>query len=137
MKRIRLIFFFALPLISVKAQPKDSAQQRAIRDYTLLNQSLNEPGIKNKNVKMMIVDFPPLTVASPHRHPCPTFGYVLEGSIESVFEGRNYIYKKGDSFYEFTNGLHAKTRNPDPVIPAKLLVFFIIDPNQETSIREH
>ena len=61
---------------------------------------------------------------------------MLEGEIESVFEGKTYLYKKGDSFYETTNGLHAVARNPDSTKPARLLVFFIADKDQETSVPE-
>jgi quercetin dioxygenase-like cupin family protein len=131
---VTLLFSYAI----VSAQPSTAASNKpgTVSAYYILEQLLNEPGIKSKDVKMMIVDFPSLSVSAPHRHPCPTFGYVLEGEIESVFKGKKYLYKKGDSFYESTNGLHAVTRNPDTAKPAKLLVFFIVDKNKETSVRE-
>jgi quercetin dioxygenase-like cupin family protein len=56
--------------------------------------------IKSKAVEMMIVDFPPRSASPAHRHPCPTFGYLISGEIVSVFEGKTYHYKAGDSFYE-------------------------------------
>lgn len=74
---------------------------------------------------MVIVEFAPGEISSAHRHPLPTFGYVLEGELESTFEGKVYHYKKGDPFYEFPNGLHSGTRNMSKDKPAKLLAFFV------------
>ena len=108
------------------------AQQ--ISDTTILRQLLNGQGINHKEVQMEIVIFPPGSVSSPHRHPCPTFGYLLQGELESVFEGARHIYKAGDSFYEKPNGLHSLTRNNSKSEPAKLLVFFVNDPSKPNSI---
>ena len=114
-------------------QPKAKAGQ--ITEKYLLNQLLNENGIANKEVQIEVVTFPPGSASPAHRHPCPTFGYVLEGEIESVFEGKKHLFKRGDAFYEKTNGLHAVTRNNDPKKSAKLLVFFINQPQKPNSIR--
>lgn len=114
------------------------AQQHAnipkITDVTILKQLLNEQGVSNKEVQMEVVTFQPGSSSSAHRHPCPTFGYLLEGELESVFEGVKHIYKKGDSFYEKPFGLHSVTRNNSPSKPATLLVFFINDPSKPNSI---
>jgi quercetin dioxygenase-like cupin family protein len=124
-------FLSALLLIiltnSLLAQghPAKSTDNEKITSITILKQLLNEPGIKNKEAQMEVVNFPPGSTSAPHRHPCPTFGYVLEGEIESVFEGTRHVYKKGDSFYEKPFGLHSVTRNNDPKKPAKLLVLFL------------
>jgi quercetin dioxygenase-like cupin family protein len=107
-----------------------------VTDTVILRQLLKEPGLKNKEVQMLIVDFPPGIISAPHRHPCQTFGYLLEGELESEFEGKKYVYKKGDSFYEMPNGLHRLTRNPSNTETAKLLVFFITDKGKATSILE-
>ena len=99
-------------------------------------QVLSEKGLDNREVQMVIVDFPPNSAVPAHRHPCPTFGYVLEGEIESVFEGKTYVYKKGDSFYEKTNGLHFAASNKSQTVPAKLLVFYIAEEGKPTAIPE-
>lgn len=106
-----------------------------ITEASLLKQFINEHGITNREVQMEVVNFPPGSSSPAHRHPCPTFGYVLEGELESVFEGKHHIYKQGDSFYENTNGLHAVTRNNDQAKTARLLVFFIAEKNKPTTIR--
>ena len=133
---VLLLFCF----LSVKtiAQHEHSLKQDAAKITTaiLLEQLVNEQGIDNKNVIMEIVNFPPLYEGSAHRHPCPLFAYLLEGELESVFEGKTYHYKKGDSFYEQKNGLHFSTKNPDPLNPAKLLVFYISEKGATTYIPE-
>lgn len=114
--------------------PGLSVHAQQIRDTTILKQLLNGQGINNKEVQMEIVIFPPSSISSPHKHPCPTFGYLLQGELESIFEGVRHIYKAGDSFYEKPNGLHALTRNNSKSEPAKLLVFFINDPHKPNSV---
>lgn len=106
-----------------------------ITESPLLKQFINEPGISNREVQMEVVNFAPGSSSAAHRHPCPTFGYLLQGELESVFEGKHHIYKKGDSFYESTNGLHAVTHNNSKTGTAKLLVFFIAEQNKPTTIR--
>lgn len=112
------------------------AGQSATSYAIILQQALAEKDLNNREVKMLIVDFPPNSMSAAHRHPCPTFGYVLEGEIESIFEGKTYRYKKGDSFYEVANGLHSSARNNHPTTPAKLLVFFLAEKGKPTSIPE-
>jgi len=111
-----------------------NAHAQQIGDTTILKQLLNGQGINHKEVQMEIVTFQPGSVSSPHRHPCPTFGYLLQGELESVFEGVRHVYKAGDSFYEKPNGLHSLTRNNSKSEPAKLLVFFINNPSKPNSI---
>ncbi|MBB6108307.1 cupin domain-containing protein [Mucilaginibacter lappiensis] len=108
--------------------------QSNITETYLLKTLLNQPGINNKEVQMLVVTFPPASVSPAHRHPFPTFGYLLEGELESTFEGKTYHYKPGDSFYEKPNGLHAVTRNSSKDKPAKLLVFFIAEKNKATTV---
>jgi|GEM_PF-124049 len=122
---------------TANAQPHQGYSATAASGITekyLIRQLLNESGINQKNVEMEVVTFPPGAVSPAHRHPCPTFGYVLEGEIESVFEGKRHLFKQGDAFYEKTNGLHSVTKNNDPKRAAKLLVFFINEPQKPNSV---
>ncbi|MGZ3750905.1 MAG: cupin domain-containing protein [Mucilaginibacter sp.] len=125
------------PTNTLHAQDKQNHQllnSKKITESYLLKQLLNEKGIVNREVQMEVVNFPPGSVSPAHRHPCPTFGYVLEGEIESVFEGKRHLYKQGDSFYENSNGLHAVTRNTDRSKTARLLVFFITEKNHPNTV---
>ncbi|MEN0055074.1 MAG: cupin domain-containing protein [Mucilaginibacter sp.] len=100
----------------------------------ILDEVLHEKGFDNKSVQMMIVDFPPMSTSAAHKHPCPTFGYVLSGEIVSVVEGQTYRYKAGDYFSEVPNRIHNNARNESRTVPAKLLVFFIKDTKGATMI---
>ena len=130
-----LLFVILTNGLLAQGHPTKSADDAKITSITVLKQLLNEPGIKNKEAQMEVVNFPPGSTSPAHRHPCPTFGYILEGEIESVFEGIRHVYKKGDSFYEKPFGLHSLTRNNDPKKPAKLLVLFLNAPSMQSSIK--
>ena len=104
------------------------------RHSIILNQLLAGKGFTNKAVQMMVVDFPPLSRSPSHRHPCPTFGYVISGEIVSVFEGKTYHYKAGESFYETPNGLHSDARNDSKTEPAKLLVIYVKDTDKPAMV---
>jgi quercetin dioxygenase-like cupin family protein len=130
-----LLFVTMTNGLLAQGHPAKSADDAKITSVTVLKQLLNEQGIKNKEAQMEVVNFPPGSTSAPHRHPCPTFGYILEGEIESVFDGVRHVYKKGDSFYEKPFGLHSLTRNNDPKKPAKLLVLFLNAPSMQSSIK--
>jgi quercetin dioxygenase-like cupin family protein len=60
-----------------------------------------------------------------HRHPGPTFVYVLEGSVESEVEGMpSKVYHAGESFYENAKQLHILTKNPSNK-PARILAYHL------------
>lgn len=130
----RLILLCSLYGIDTQAQTQ--SKQPLSTHSIILEQVLKEKGFDHKSVEVMIVDFPPMAVSAPHRHPCPTFGYLLSGELVSVFEGKSSTYKAGDSFYEVPEGLHNVTRNPSQTVPAKLLAFFIKDTDGTTVIPE-
>ena len=68
----------------------------------------------------------PGAVGSKHRHPGPTFVYVLAGSVEAEFEGVPLrTYHTGETIYENARQLHISTRNPSQSEPARLLVFHL------------
>ncbi len=104
--------------------------------HTILEQALPGKDLKNKSVEMLLVDLPPLSTSRPHRHPFPTFGYVVSGEIASVFEGKKHVYKAGDSFYETPQGLHSGSWNESATVPAKLLVFYVKEKNKPTFVLE-
>ena len=48
-----------------------------------------------------------------HRHPGPTFGYVLEGEYEwAVDDQPARVLRAGETFYELAGCLHRVSRNP-------------------------
>jgi quercetin dioxygenase-like cupin family protein len=51
--------------------------------------------------------------SASHRHPGPTFGYVLEGEYEWAIDDQPArILKAGETFYEPTGCLHRVSKNP-------------------------
>ena len=52
----------------------------------------------------------------PHRHPGPTFGYVLEGEYEwAINDQPSKVLKTGETFYEPAGCLHRVSKNPGKV----------------------
>ena len=59
------------------------------------------------------VSLDPGQAGSPHRHPGPVFGYVLEGQYELGIDDKpTKIVKQGETFYEPTGCLHRVSKNP-------------------------
>ena len=110
---------------NAKAQHSGHTPVAGTPPCVILKQLIPSSGLKEQEVKMVIVNFAPAEDLAAHRHPIPTFGYVLEGELESTFDGKVYHYKAGDAFYERPNGLHARTRNTSKDKPAKLIAFFV------------
>ncbi len=63
---------------------------------------------------------------SRHRHPGPTFVYVLEGAVEIELEGAPAkVYRAGEIFYEDPHQLHTSTKNVSKVELARILVYHL------------
>lgn len=72
------------------------------------------------------VTFPPGVAGSPHRHPGPIFGYVLEGEFEfAVGDEKVRKLKAGDTFYEATMALHSVSRNPSSKAKTRVLAVLV------------
>lgn len=119
---------------SAMAQTKDGVTKTPPK--IILTKLLNTASLKNQEVKMIVVTIQPGETSPGHRHPIPTFAYVIEGEFESTFDGKTHIYKAGDAFYEEPNKLHALTRNLSKDKPAKLLAIFIGDKGKPFIIPE-
>jgi quercetin dioxygenase-like cupin family protein len=62
------------------------------------------------------VTLDPGQAGEPHRHPGPTFGYILEGEYEWAIDDQPAkVLKAGETFYEPGGCLHRVTRNPGKV----------------------
>ena len=137
MKKITLTFLTASAIFAANAQHTDHSETAtAIPPKVIYSRLLNTPSLKDQEVRMVLVTFAPGEKSSGHRHPNPTFGYVVEGELESTFDGKVYHYKTGDTFYEEPNKLHASTKNMSKDKPAKLLAFIISDKGSPILIPE-
>jgi quercetin dioxygenase-like cupin family protein len=88
------------------------------------------PELPGKEGLVLMVEFGPGHVDTPHRHDAHVFVYVLEGSIEmQVAGGKPVILNPGDTFYENPQDVHPLGRNLSKTKPAKFLVFFVKNQN--------
>lgn len=68
---------------------------------------------KEASVTVVEVNIEPGNAGSPHRHPGPVFGYVLEGEYELGLDDQpSKVLKQGETFYEPTGCLHRVSKNP-------------------------
>jgi quercetin dioxygenase-like cupin family protein len=80
------------------------------------------------------VNYGPGEASTPHTHPCPVVGYVLEGDLRTqVAGGPVAVYHPGETFYEAPNGIHLVSANASTTEPTKFLAFFVCDNDQPLS----
>ncbi|MGH9452283.1 MAG: cupin domain-containing protein [Terriglobia bacterium] len=90
----------------------------------LLEEPLAGPG--NREVVMDVINFGPGEHGTPHRHPGPVFGYIIEGSFRMQFlPGRVREYSQGQAFYEPAMHVHAICQNLSATRPGKFLAVMI------------
>ncbi len=71
---------------------------------------------KEARATVVEVTLDPGQQGTPHRHPGPVFGYVLEGEYEhAINDEPTKVLKAGESFYEPGGCLHRVSRNPGKV----------------------
>src|SRR5215510_6807591 len=81
---------------------------------------------KAASATVVEVTFAPGQEDSPHHHPGPVFGYVLEGEYEHALDDEPVKkYKAGDTFYEPTGSLHRVARNPSAKTRTRLLAVIL------------
>ena len=104
-----------------------------VRD--VFNQSL--PQMDGANLKVSVVDvtYPPGGFSHEHSHPCPVFGYVLEGALRTQVKGEpEAVYTAGQVFYEPPNGVHQVSANASGKQPARFLAYFVCDHETPLSV---
>jgi quercetin dioxygenase-like cupin family protein len=71
---------------------------------------------KESKATAVEVTLEPGQAGAPHRHPGPTFGYVLEGEYEWAIDDQPAkVLKTGETFYEPAGSLHRVSKNPGKV----------------------
>ena len=77
-------------------------------------------------VTMVEVTFDPGGAGTPHRHPGPTFVYVIEGTYElGIDDQPTKLYKAGNTFQEPAGALHRVSRNPSSTGNTKLIAYVL------------
>jgi quercetin dioxygenase-like cupin family protein len=71
---------------------------------------------KDAKATAVEVTLEPGQAGSPHRHPGPVLGYVIEGEYEWAIDDQPAkVLKAGDTFYEPAGCLHRVSKNPGKV----------------------
>ena len=92
---------------------------------------------KKSKVTTVEVTLEPGQASTPHRHPGPVFGYVLEGEYEwAIDENPAKTLKAGETFYEPTGCLHRVSRNAGKAKARVLAVLLVPQGAKELSIPE-
>src|SRR6516164_11578464 len=77
---------------------------------------------KKSKATTVEVTLEPGQASTPHRHPGPVFGYVLEGEYEWAIDDKPAkTLKAGNTFYEPTGCLHRVSKNPSDRNKARVL----------------
>lgn len=88
---------------------------------------------KATNATVVEVTLQPGQEGSPHRHPGPAFGYVMEGEYEwAIDEQPARVLKVGESFYEPGGCLHRVSKNPGKVKTRMLA--WVLHPREAKSL---
>jgi quercetin dioxygenase-like cupin family protein len=98
----------------------------AFRVKALLEKDLNPYTKEDIVLTVGEITLAPGATGVRHRHPGPTFVYVLEGAVEIELESAPAkVYHAGDSFYEAPRQLHISTRNISATEPARILAYHL------------
>ncbi len=84
--------------------------------------------LDGKDAKVTVVELviAPGHAGTPHRHPGPVFGYVLEGEYEWAIDDQPAkVLKAGETFYEPTGCVHRVSKNPAAQGTARVLAVML------------
>ena len=105
---------FALVICGLALAAHDEPEQGKPKVTTLSEKDITEK-LDGKKAKATTVEvtLEPGQASTPHRHPGPVFGYVIEGAYEwAIDDQAAKTLKAGDTFYEPTGCLHRVSKNP-------------------------
>jgi quercetin dioxygenase-like cupin family protein len=92
---------------------------------------------KKSRAATVEVTLEPGQAGTPHRHPGPVFGYVLEGEYEWAIDDQSAkTLKAGDTFYEPTGCLHRVSKNAGKTKTRVLAVLLVPHDAKELSVPE-
>jgi quercetin dioxygenase-like cupin family protein len=107
----------------VVAAPTQTSSQDAFKVNELLQKDISKYANSDLRISVAEITLAPGANGTKHRHPGPTFVYVLAGDVEAEFEGvPARTYHTGETMYEDPRQLHISTKNPSKTEPARILV---------------
>ncbi len=137
--RARHSLLLLLPLAAACAGEALRAAQQGQRKgpETRLAYTQPLPGLDGQRlvVKIVEVTYAPGAASTPHRHPCPVIGYVIEGALRSQVKGRpDTLYRAGESFFEGPDDVHLGARSASDERPVRFLAYFTCDRETPLSV---
>ena len=123
-----LCSFLAFAWNTTNAQHDHDTSSAQLQFTPVLSTFLSDPELKKFQMQAsMMTVAPSLVDTVSHRHDADLFGYVIEGTVEVGLDHKQQIiFKAGQMFHEKRNVIHSLLTNPDKIIPAKVLLIFII-----------
>ena len=119
------ISFFMLPFAFAQTQTDELRPKR-----TVLQKS--DVGSTGREVTLQIVEFPAGAAEVPHTHPGELVGYLLEGSLDLMVEGKPMTsLKEGDGFIIEGGKVHAAKNTAKG--SSKLLATVILEKGKPAS----
>lgn len=121
MKTLSKLVFVLVCLASLASQQTSS--QDAFKVKELLQKDISNYANSDLRISVAEITLAPGANGTKHRHPGPTFVYVLAGDVEAEFEGvPARTYRTGETMYEDPRQLHISTKNQSKTEPARILV---------------
>jgi quercetin dioxygenase-like cupin family protein len=83
------------------------------------------------SVDVREITFQPNQEAGRHKHPCPVFGYIAEGSAVLQIEGQPpQELQTGSAFYEPAYVIITRFDNASATAPMKFIAHYLLDGEQ-------
>jgi quercetin dioxygenase-like cupin family protein len=95
---------------------------------TTLENYVNDNG---EEFRLVLITYPPGIGLPVHHHPSVAHNYVLEGVVESQYEGEELKrFVAGESYQDKANVSHTVFRNADRKSPLKYLIAYTVKEGQ-------
>lgn len=125
-----------LILLAASCSPSGGAPA-ATSDRQVFQGPLPEMAGDRLRSLLVEVTYAPGDSSTPHRHPCPVIGYVIQGALRIQVEGSaERVVHVGESFYEAPMREHHVSANASRSSPARFLAVLTCDRDGPVSIRE-
>jgi quercetin dioxygenase-like cupin family protein len=95
------------------------------------------PAMKGLRLRTTVLEvtYQPGGASTPHRHPCPVVGYVMQGNLRTQVQGgRIAVYRAGETFLEAPNVVHLVSANASGDKPVRFLAIFTCDRETPLSV---
>lgn len=120
-----LVAILLLPAYFTSFSMAAETKKTASVDRRMIQQS--DVAGTDEELVLMLVTFPPGAESPPHLHPVVGLNYVIEGSVDSQYEGKPLEhFKAGDSYKDLAGPKHLIFRNPSTTLALKFLIAYKI-----------